>query len=158
MSGLGHAPVAEDMEPAVSIRSSIKPDYIVCLEDGKKLKMLKRHLMTHYAMTPAQYRAKWHLPSDYPMVAPNYAEQRRMLANKIGLGHKPNSPALLAVPVVEVGKAKSSRKAAAAPAATRMSGASSSGQSVRPVEDQQHRLRIALAIAEQRRADRPLGG
>jgi len=75
-------------EPKVSVRSSIKPDYIVCLEDGKKLKMLKRHLMTHYQMTPEQYRAKWNLPSDYPMVAPNYAEQRRTLAKKIGLGTK----------------------------------------------------------------------
>ena len=76
-------------EPAVSIRSSIKPDYIVCLEDGKKLKMLKRHLMTHYKMTPDEYRAKWKLSADYPMVAPNYAEQRRDLAKKIGLGTKP---------------------------------------------------------------------
>lgn len=75
-------------EPAVSIRSSVKPDYIVCLEDGKKLKMLKRHLMTHYQMTPDEYRAKWKLPADYPMVAPNYAEQRRSLAKKIGLGTK----------------------------------------------------------------------
>jgi predicted transcriptional regulator len=75
-------------EPAVSIRSSVKPDYIVCLEDGKKLKMLKRHLMTHYQMTPEEYRAKWKLPADYPMVAPNYAEQRRSLAKKIGLGTK----------------------------------------------------------------------
>ncbi|MDQ2878101.1 MAG: MucR family transcriptional regulator [Pseudomonadota bacterium] len=75
-------------EPAVSIRSSIKPDFIVCLEDGKKLKMLKRHLMTHYQMTPDQYRAKWNLAADYPMVAPNYAEQRRALAKKIGLGTK----------------------------------------------------------------------
>ncbi len=75
-------------EPAVSVRSSVKPDYIVCLEDGKKLKMLKRHLMTHYQMTPEQYRAKWNLPADYPMVAPNYAEQRRSLAKKIGLGTK----------------------------------------------------------------------
>jgi predicted transcriptional regulator len=73
-------------EPAVSIRASIKPDYIVCLEDGKKLKMLKRHLMTHYQMTPEDYRAKWNLPADYPMVASNYAEQRRSLAKKIGLG------------------------------------------------------------------------
>jgi predicted transcriptional regulator len=73
-------------EPAVSVRASIKPDYIVCLEDGKKLKMLKRHLMTHYQLTPEQYRAKWNLPADYPMVAPNYAEQRRSLAKKIGLG------------------------------------------------------------------------
>ncbi len=83
------APAPEPkQEPAVSIRSSIKPDYIVCLEDGKKLKMLKRHLMTHYQLTPEQYRAKWNLPADYPMVAPNYAEQRRSLAKKIGLGTK----------------------------------------------------------------------
>ena len=78
-------------EPAVSIRASIKPDYIICLEDGKKLKMLKRHLMTHYGMTPDDYRAKWGLPRDYPMVAPNYAEQRRSLAMQIGLGRKPAS-------------------------------------------------------------------
>lgn len=84
------APAAESKpEPAVSVRSSVKPDYIVCLEDGKKLKMLKRHLMTHYQMTPEQYRAKWNLPMDYPMVAPNYAEQRRSLAKKIGLGKQP---------------------------------------------------------------------
>ncbi|MBV7256300.1 MucR family transcriptional regulator [Pacificimonas sp. WHA3] len=75
-------------EPAVSVRASIKPDYIVCLEDGKKLKMLKRHLMTSYGMTPDDYRRKWNLPSDYPMVAPNYAKQRRELAKKIGLGTK----------------------------------------------------------------------
>jgi len=90
LSGLGRT-VAEPevkQEPAVSIRASVKPDYIVCLEDGKKLKMLKRHLMTHYQMTPEQYRAKWNLPADYPMVAPNYAEQRRSLAKKIGLGTK----------------------------------------------------------------------
>lgn len=76
-------------EPAVSIRASIKPDYIVCLDDGKRLKMLKRHIMTHYGMTPDEYRAKWGLPADYPMVSPNYAEQRRGLAIKIGLGRKP---------------------------------------------------------------------
>jgi predicted transcriptional regulator len=90
LSGLGgqaeEAPVK--LEPAVSIRSSIKPDYVVCLEDGKKLKMLKRHLMTHYQMTPDEYRQKWGLNADYPMVAPNYAEQRRALAKKIGLGTK----------------------------------------------------------------------
>lgn len=78
-------------EPAVSVRASVKPDYIVCLEDGKKLKMLKRHLMTHYGLTPDAYRTKWGLPRDYPMVAPNYAEQRRDLAVKIGLGRKPGS-------------------------------------------------------------------
>ena len=88
LNSLGDALVEPEArpEPAVSIRSSIKPDYIVCLEDGKKLKMLKRHLMTHYNLTPDQYRAKWGLASDYPMVAPNYAEQRRTLAKKIGLG------------------------------------------------------------------------
>jgi len=75
-------------EPRVPIRSSIKPDYIVCLEDGKRLKMLKRHLMTHYNLTPDQYRQKWGLAADYPMVAPNYAEQRRKLAKSIGLGTK----------------------------------------------------------------------
>ena len=91
LSGLGQAaPVVEVApEPAVSVRSSIKPDYIVCLEDGKKLKMLKRHLMTHYNLTPEQYRQRWNLPADYPMVAPNYAEKRRELAKKIGLGRKP---------------------------------------------------------------------
>ena len=76
-------------EPAVSIRASIKPDYVICLEDGKKLKMLKRHLMTHYNLTPDQYRQRWNLPADYPMVAPNYAEKRRALAKEIGLGRKP---------------------------------------------------------------------
>ena len=91
LSGLGDAPEAPapKLEPAVSIRSSIKPDYVVCLEDGKKLKMLKRHLMTHYNLTPDQYRQKWGLNADYPMVAPNYAEKRRELAKKIGLGRKP---------------------------------------------------------------------
>jgi predicted transcriptional regulator len=87
ISGAAAAPEARP-EPKVSIRSSVKPDFIVCLEDGKRLKMLKRHLMTHYNMTPDQYRQKWGLSSDYPMVAPNYAEQRRMLAKSIGLGTK----------------------------------------------------------------------
>lgn len=74
------------LTPAVPIRSSVKPDFVICLEDGKKLKMLKRHLMTHYQMTPDEYRAKWGLAPDYPMVAPNYAAQRRALAVSIGLG------------------------------------------------------------------------
>lgn len=78
----------EKPEPKVSIRSSVKPDYIVCLECGKKQKMLKRHLMTSHGMTPAEYRQKWSLSSDYPLVAPNYAEQRRTLAKSIGLGTK----------------------------------------------------------------------
>jgi predicted transcriptional regulator len=77
---------AEPLKPAVPIRKSITPDYLVCLEDGKKLKMLKRHLRSTYGMTPDDYRAKWSLPADYPMVAPNYAEQRSAFAKKIGLG------------------------------------------------------------------------
>lgn len=90
LAGLG-SPIVEPVEeqkPAVSVRSSVKPDYIVCLEDGKKLKMMRRHLMTAYGMTPDDYRAKWNLPKDYPMVAPNYAETRRALAKSIGLGTK----------------------------------------------------------------------
>lgn len=94
LAGLG-APAVEPAPaaqvPAVSVRASIKPDHIVCLEDGKKLKMLKRHLMTRYQLTPADYRAKWKLPPDYPMVAPNYAAQRKELALRIGLGRKPGT-------------------------------------------------------------------
>ena len=87
ISSNNSAPEAKP-EPKVSVRSSIKPDYIVCLEDGKKQKMLKRHLMTNHGMTPDEYRQKWGLAADYPMVAPNYAEQRRTLAKSIGLGTK----------------------------------------------------------------------
>jgi predicted transcriptional regulator len=87
ISGSAPAPEARP-EPKVPVRSSVKPDFIVCLEDGKRLKMLKRHLMTHYNLTPDQYRQKWGLSADYPMVAPNYAEQRRTLAKSIGLGTK----------------------------------------------------------------------
>lgn len=88
LGGLGAvAPVADEkLQPAVPIKKSIMPEYIVCLEDGKKLKMLKRHLKTRYNMTPEEYRERWGLPADYPMVAPNYASQRRDLAKKIGLG------------------------------------------------------------------------
>ena len=90
LSGTAAAPEIV-LEPAVPVRNSVKRDYIVCLDDGKKLKMLKRHLMTHYGMTPDDYRAKWGLPADYPMVAPAYAEQRRELAKAIGLGRAPGS-------------------------------------------------------------------
>jgi len=93
LQGLGK-PQAEptpELKPAVPIRLSVKPDYIVSLESGKKMKMLKRYLQTSYGMTPADYRQKWGLPADYPMVAPNYAEQRKMLAVKIGLGRKPKT-------------------------------------------------------------------
>lgn len=81
------APAREPaQEPAVSIKKSVTPDYIVCLEDGKKFKSLKRHLRTRYGMTPEEYRAKWGLPHDYPMVAPNYAKERSNLAKRMGLG------------------------------------------------------------------------
>ena len=77
--------------PATSVKKSITPDYLICLEDGKKLKMLKRHLRTVYNMTPQEYRTKWGLPSDYPMVAPNYASQRSAFAKSIGLGRSPGA-------------------------------------------------------------------
>lgn len=80
---------ANAQKPAVPVRRSVTPDYIVCLEDGKKLKMLKRHLRTAYGLTPAEYRGKWNLPADYPMVAPKYAKLRSEFAKKIGLGRKP---------------------------------------------------------------------
>jgi predicted transcriptional regulator len=88
LTSLGQAPVkpAERLEPAVPVKKSVTADYIVCLEDGKKLKMLKRHLRTAYGLTPEQYREKWGLPPDYPMVAPNYAKKRSSLARQIGLG------------------------------------------------------------------------
>ncbi|MEO1493199.1 MAG: MucR family transcriptional regulator [Pseudomonadota bacterium] len=90
LSGLQQpAPEPEvELKPAVPVKKSITDDYIVCLEDGKKLKMLKRHLKTAYDMTPEDYRAKWSLPHDYPMVAPSYAKKRQQLAKKIGLGRR----------------------------------------------------------------------
>jgi len=89
LGGVGTIEPEAKQEPAVSIRSSVKPDYIVSLESGKKMKMLKRYLMTNYQMTPDDYRTKWNLPKDYPMTAPNYAATRKALAVKIGLGKKP---------------------------------------------------------------------
>jgi predicted transcriptional regulator len=86
-SGQSDAP-AEPLKPAVAVKKSIMPDYIVCLEDGKKFKSLKRHLRTQYGMTPEQYREKWGLPPDYPMVAPNYAQARSKLAKEMGLGQQ----------------------------------------------------------------------
>jgi predicted transcriptional regulator len=93
-------PEAPPPEPAVPIRQSVFPDYIVCLEDGKKLKMLKRHLRTAYDMTPQEYRAKWDLPQNYPMVAPTYAERRSTLAKTNGLGRK-KVPAAESIPAPE---------------------------------------------------------
>lgn len=89
LRALDHSPAdgrGEALRPAVPVRKSITPDYLICLEDGKKLKMLKRHLRSTYGLTPDAYRAKWGLPADYPMVAPNYAEQRSAFAKQIGLG------------------------------------------------------------------------
>ena len=102
------AAAAEPLTPAVPIKKSVHDEYIVCLEDGKKLKMLKRHLMTAYNMTPKAYRAKWGLKPDYPMVAPSYARTRQEIAKKIGLGRKPR----IAPPPAP--KARRSRRNAAA--------------------------------------------
>ena len=90
LSSVGSVPVVpERPQPAIAVKKSVTPDYIICLEDGKKLKMLKRHLKTAYNMSPEEYRERWGLPADYPMVAPNYAQHRSSLAKKIGLGTKP---------------------------------------------------------------------
>ncbi len=109
LSGLGEEPVIEEtpLEPAVSIRASVRPDHVTCLECGKKLTLLKRHLMTDHDLTPEEYRQRWSLAPDHPLVAPNYANQRRDLAVKIGLGHTgkskgPRKPA--------AGKGKGGRK------------------------------------------------
>jgi len=107
--GTSVAPAAAKLEPAVSIKKSVTPDYIICLEDGKKFKSLKRHIGTHYNLTPDEYRQKWHLPSDYPMVAPNYAAARSTLAKASGLGRKASAPA-----PAEVEKPKRAGRAATA--------------------------------------------
>ena len=133
------APEIPTQQPAVSIRASVKPDHLVCLEDGKKLTMLKRYLRTNYDMSPDDYRAKWKLPHDYPMVAPNYAEKRRTLAHSIGLGRRKGVKATetivtgaveaieaVAEPVVtavKAGRKKLGIAAAKAAAATHLSGA-----------------------------------
>lgn len=92
-SGAQSQPAAEPLTPAVPIRKSVTPDFIISLEDGKKFKSLKRHLATSYGLTPDDYRARWNLPSDYPMVAPNYAAARSALAKQVGLGRKPKQAA-----------------------------------------------------------------
>jgi len=94
LAGLGVAAPAEivqELKPAVPVKKSITPDYLICLEDGKKFKSLKRHLRTEYDMSPEEYRQRWGLPADYPMVAPNYSEARSALAKSIGLGRKPEA-------------------------------------------------------------------
>lgn len=103
--GQTQAPV-EELKPAVPIKRSVQPDHIICLEDGKKFKSLKRHLMSHYNMTPQEYREKWGLPSDYPMVAPSYALARSELAKKMGLGQRQ-------IPVAITTSVKPPKKAAA---------------------------------------------
>lgn len=89
LGGMSFAEVPSQQKPAISIKKSITPDYIICLEDGKRLKMLKRYLRTRYGLSPEEYRAKWGLPADYPLVAPNYAARRSDFAKKIGLGRRP---------------------------------------------------------------------
>lgn len=108
LSGLGTPtpPLVEPQTPAVNPKRSVTPDFIICLEDGKKFKSLKRHLSTDFGLTPDAYRAKWNLPHDYPMTAPNYAAQRSQLAKSIGLGRK-------AEPVAPAKKAPAKRKAKA---------------------------------------------
>ena len=112
LSALGSPPVAEaePLKPAVSIRKSITPDFLICLEDGKKFKSMTRHLRTTYSLTPAQYREKWGLPFDYPMVAPNYSATRSALAVSNGLGRKPAQPEPVEEPAP---KSKRPRKVAA---------------------------------------------
>ncbi|MGI4800638.1 MAG: MucR family transcriptional regulator [Janthinobacterium lividum] len=119
LSTVGSAPAqaTEKREPAVPPKKSVFPDYIICLEDGKKLKMLKRHLMTSYDLTPEAYRERWGLPSSYPMVAPSYAERRSALAKSIGLGRKPASapgeePATVAAPAKKRGRKPAHAEAA----------------------------------------------
>ncbi len=105
LAALGGEPAEPELKPAVSVRASVKPDHLVCLEDGKKMKMLRRHLATDHGLTPDEYRAKWGLPATYPMVASDYSERRRVLAKEIGLGTKG-------------GRKASVTKAKTAPAAT----------------------------------------
>ncbi|MCW2240631.1 MucR family transcriptional regulator [Azospirillum canadense] len=105
------APTEPVKAPAVPIKKSVTPDYIICLEDGKKLKMLKRHLHSVYGLSPDEYRAKWGLPHDYPMVAPHYAQARSAMALKIGLGRKKEEPPAPAEPAA---KGKTRRKKATA--------------------------------------------
>jgi len=92
LEGISPGVVAQAQEPAVAVKKSVTADYIICLEDGKKFKSLKRHLRTRYGMTPDEYRVKWGLPHDYPMVAPNYAKERSNLAKRMGLGQAKKTP------------------------------------------------------------------
>jgi predicted transcriptional regulator len=115
--GQKEEPKAE-LVPAVSVRKSVTPDYIICLEDGKKFKSLKRHLRSTYDMTPAQYRAKWNLPADYPMVAPNYAKARSELAKTMGLGQQRKKSTALTETAANDGVPAKPKRAAAKAAVT----------------------------------------
>ena len=106
LGGEPEAPAAAPLVPAVSIRKSVTPEAIICLEDGKSFKSLKRHLSSKYDLTPEQYRTKWGLPADYPMVAPAYAEARSALAKSMGLGRKAAVPAVAAAKPKRVARAK----------------------------------------------------
>ncbi len=115
LAGVNRAePEPEKLTPAVPIKRSVQPDYIVCLEDGKKFKSLKRHLMSHYNMTPEAYREKWGLPADYPMVAPNYALARSTLAKKMGLGRRAEEIVVETPAPAPKSARKASRKSAGA--------------------------------------------
>ena len=129
-------------EPAVSIRASVKPDYIVCLEDGKKLKMLKRYIASRYNMTPAEYRAKWGLPADYPMVAPGYSATRKELALSMGLGRKPVSAPVVAAPV----PTKARGRKAATKTGTATKATASSEPAAKPVRKPRRTLGIKAAL------------
>jgi predicted transcriptional regulator len=111
VAGLGAPTPAEAPVPAADPKRSVRPDYIVCLEDGRRFKSLKRHLMAHFGLTPDEYRTKWNLPRDYPMVAPNYAAARSELARSMGLGRKPKAPVKAAAAKQAPGKAKRSKRA-----------------------------------------------
>ena len=152
LKGLGQPPepVVEKQEPAVSIRSSVKPDHIVCLEDGKKLKMLKRYLRTNYDMSPDEYRRKWNLPSDYPMVAPNYAEKRRTLAHSIGLGRKSVEPRRRRPS--RAGEPKRPKRSRPAPSARR-----SQAEAAPPRRPRKRRRRSAAASPRRKRTQKADG-
>ncbi len=136
-------------EPAVPVRSSIKPDYLVCLEDGKKLKMLKRYLRTNYNMTPDEYRAKWGLPKDYPMVAPTYREARSTLAHQIGLGRKPAAVAAAPAkaPKAPAKMVKAPAKTAKAAAKAPVAAAKAPAKPAKAAAPKQPGIRAAKAAA-----------
>ncbi|MGF7162134.1 putative transcriptional regulator [Rhodoligotrophos appendicifer] len=142
LNALGQEKPAESsvpLTPAVSIRKSVTPEYIICLEDGKKFKSLKRHLNAHYGMSPEQYRAKWGLPSDYPMVAPSYSEARSNLARSLGLGRKPAAK-------TAADSAKIASKPAAAPAKKPARVKAASAEAGDPVKRAPRKAKIAETV------------